>query len=98
MTSNRLRLAFRLLIVPLLVLFPLLSGGCASDKAGIGQANQFHQGLEPAGMTDKTLADYIQRVGDRIISAAQELDHEGFGPESHKKEDSKWMFTGMQFH
>ncbi len=88
----------RLLIVPLLVLLPLLAGGCANDRAVIGQANQFHQGLEPAVMNDRVLSDYIQRVGDRIISAAQELDRQGYNPGGHKKEDSKWMFTGMQFH
>jgi predicted Zn-dependent protease len=89
---------FRLLFVPLLFLLPLMSIGCANDKAVIGQANQFHQGLEPAVITDATLSTYIQKVGDRIITAAHELDRQGFGPASHKKENSSWMFTGMQFH
>jgi predicted Zn-dependent protease len=98
MTHNRPKRLFRLLIVPLLVLLPLLSVGCATDKAVIGQANQFHQGLEPAVITDASLSSYIQKVGDRIISAARDLDRQGFGPESHKKADSSWMFNGMQFH
>jgi len=98
MTINLPRPVVRLLIVPLLVLLPLLSVGCATDKAVIGQANQFHQGLAPAVMNDQQLSSYIQSVGDRIIKAAQELDHEGYNPGGHKKEDSKWMFTGMQFH
>jgi predicted Zn-dependent protease len=74
------------------------AGGCATDRQVIGQANQFHQGLEPAVIRDATLSAYIQKVGDRIIDAARELDRQGFGPESHKKENSNWMFSGMQFH
>jgi predicted Zn-dependent protease len=88
----------RLLIIPLLILLPLLSVGCATDKQVIGQANQFHQGLEPAVVTDATLSDYIQKVGDRIISAARDLDKQGYAPGGHKKENSSWMFSGMQFH
>jgi predicted Zn-dependent protease len=85
---------------PLLGLLALIvtGTGCASDKAVISQANEFHQGLEPAVMNDAQLNGYIQRVGDRIITAAKQLDQQGFGPASHKKEDSKWMFSGMQFH
>ena len=98
MTLNLPRRVIRLVIVPLLCLLPLLSAGCATDKAVIGQANQFHQGLEPAVMNDRQLSSYIQQVGDRIINAAQELDKEGYAPGGHKKENSNWMFTGMQFH
>jgi predicted Zn-dependent protease len=73
--------------------------GCASDRAVISQANQFHSGLEPAVMTDPKLTEYIQAVGDRIIDAAREMDQQSYGPDSHKSEDSSWMFSKeMQFH
>ena len=49
-------------------------------------------------ITDASLSNYIQKVGDRVISAARDLDRQGFGPASHKKENSQWMFSGMQFH
>src|SRR5688572_24099187 len=88
----------RLLVLPVLLLTPLLAVGCASDRQIIGQANQFHQGLEPAVMKDSVMTGYLQRVGDRIIEAAQELDRQGYGPESHRKEGSKWMFSDMKFH
>jgi predicted Zn-dependent protease len=99
MTNPLPRRIARLLIVPLLLVVTLLAGGCASDKQIIGQANQFHSGLEPAVITDPTLANYLQQVGDRIIEAAAELDRQGYGPEGHKKEKSDWMFNGgMKFH
>ena len=88
----------RLLIVPLLLVVTLLAGGCATDRQVIGQANQFHQGLEAAVIKDATLTDYLQKVGDRIIESARELDRQGYGPAAHKKEKSDWMFSGMQFH
>jgi predicted Zn-dependent protease len=73
--------------------------GCASDKAVIGQANQFHTGLQPAVMDDPELTDYIQRVGQRIISAAADLDRQGYGPKAHKEEKAPWMFSdAMKFH
>ena len=90
---------FRLLIVPLLVVLSMLGTGCASDKQIIGQANQFHGGLEPATIDDPALANYLQAVGDRIIDAAQDLSKQGYGPEAHKKENNSWMFNGgMKFH
>src|SRR5437763_1527451 len=98
MSHNLPRAVVRLLILSLLGLLPLLAGGCATDKAVIGQANQFHQGLEPAVIKDPTLSNYIQKIGDRIIASAKQLDAQGFGPKSHTKENSQWMFTGMQFH
>jgi predicted Zn-dependent protease len=85
--------------IVLLVLFVFMSlgGGCASDKAVISQANQAHTGLQPAVITDQQLAGYIQRVGDRIIAAAKELNAQGYGPQG--KEDKAWMFSkDMQFH
>src|SRR5215218_2156513 len=71
--------------------------GCASDKAVISQANQAHSGLQPAVMTDPQLAGYLQKVGDRVIVAAKELNQQGYGPKG--KEDKSWMFSkDMQFH
>jgi predicted Zn-dependent protease len=89
-----------LLIAPALAVLSFLATGCANDKQVISQANQFHSNLEPAVIKDAELTRYIQTVGDRVIAAAQELDKQGFGPASHKKEDASWMFArgGMQFH
>jgi predicted Zn-dependent protease len=99
MTQPSNRPVRRLLIVPLLALVPLIGTGCANDKQIIGQANQFHSGLEQAVIHDPQLAGYLQKVGDRVIAAAAELDRQGYGPEAARKEDNKWMFTGgMQFH
>ena len=99
MTYHTRRPVRRLLVLSLLALTPLLGTGCASDRQIIGQANQFHSGLEKAVITDPQLAGYLQEVGDRIIAAAADLDRQGYGPEAHKKEDSKWMFNGgMKFH
>jgi predicted Zn-dependent protease len=70
--------------------------GCASDRAVISQANQVHDGLKPAVITDKDLTDYMQAVGNRIIAAAREYtaDHP-----MESKEDNSWMFSeGMKFH
>jgi predicted Zn-dependent protease len=90
-----------LLIVPVFAVVSTLASGCTTtDRQIIGQANQFHQNLEPAVIEDPTLSRYIQEVGDRIIAAAQELDRQGYGPTSHKRENSAWMFErgGMKFH
>lgn len=92
---------FRRLSVILLVMcgFALVSGGCANDKKVMAQADQMHTGLKPAVMNDQELSQYLQKVGDRIIEAAQQLDKEGYGPKSHKSEDNAWMFSDkMQFH
>jgi predicted Zn-dependent protease len=88
----------RLLAVLSLLGLVATGTGCANDKQVISQANEFHQNLEPAVIKDPELNTYIQRVGDRIISTAKQMDQQGFGPASHKKEDSKWMYSGMQFH
>jgi len=58
-----------------------------------------HKQLEPAVMNDQQLADYLQRVGDRIVRTAHELDQQGFGPASHRNDqDDSWMYQDMQFH
>ncbi len=89
----------RLLLILALLITGLLAPGCASDQAVISQANEVHGTLKPAVITDPVLAGYIQRVGDRIITAAREMDRQGVGPDSHKSEEADWMFSeGMQFH
>jgi predicted Zn-dependent protease len=88
----------------LLLLLPLLTiglGGCSvSDRQVIDQADQAHAGLAPAVIKDRELADYIQAVGDRIVEAARQADHDRKGPKSHfNDEDREWMFSKkMQFH
>src|SRR5262245_55640030 len=73
--------------------------GCASDKSVISQANQVHDGLKPAVMDDPELTQYLQSVGDRIIASARKLDAKNYGPDSHRSEDSKWMYSqDMKFH
>src|SRR5690606_28445476 len=89
----------RVLLILVLGAVASVSTGCASDRAVIAQAQQFHGNLDAAIIKDPVLAGYIQRVGDRIISAAQEMHRQGYGPDRHKAEDSAWMFSGgMQFH
>lgn len=68
--------------------------GCTTDRAVISQANEFHGSLEPTVIEDPVLHGYLQRIGDRIIRAAQDV---------HTQEqdgvDRSWMFSeGMQFH
>lgn len=77
-----------------------LATGCAvPDRTVIAQANQVNTQLAPAIVTDPQLASYIQQVGDRIIAAASQLNAQGYGPPSHKKENSAWMFSpAMKFH
>ena len=90
------RLMRRILGVVLLAA-GLFGGGCASDRQVIAQADQAHNSLEPAVITDPELNGYIQDVGDRIIQAAAEYAREKGGP---KGENSRWMFDAdtMRFH
>jgi predicted Zn-dependent protease len=82
----------------LVLLLPLL-GACASDKTVIAQASDEHNQLAPAVMNDPELKQYLQQIGERIIAAAKELDAQHYGPKSHFKEDSNWMFSNaMEFH
>jgi predicted Zn-dependent protease len=87
---------------PLIVVVCLAAGslsGCASDRQVINQADQVHNGLKPAVMNDQELNNYLQAIGDRIISAARQLDSQGVGPKAHTKEEADWMFSeGMRFH
>src|SRR4051812_41268694 len=86
-------------ILPLLLL-TLLTGCAVSDRQVIEQADQAHDGLKPAVITDPELADYIQRVGDRIVEAARIADRDKIGPAAHFNDpDREWMFSHrMKFH
>lgn len=73
--------------------------GCASDKAVIAQASEFHGELSKAVITDAELSNYIQQVGDRILVTAERRHSQGYRPKSKVDEDSGWMFSNaMQFH
>jgi predicted Zn-dependent protease len=88
-----------ILSLPALILCAVLSSGCVSDRQVISQADQLHAGLQPAVMTEPQMSNYLEQVGQRIIATAQEMDRAGLGPESHRKEDSAWMYSAkMQFH
>jgi len=85
--------------IALLILIPLMGGCQVHDRAVIDQAEQFHGQLEKAVIEDPQLANYLQKVGDRIIDVAKELDAEDVGPKAHKQEDDEWMYAqGMRFH
>ena len=77
----------------------LAAAGCANDHKVMAVADQMHTGLEPAVMHDPELSAYLQKVGDRIIEAARDLDKKGYGPESHKSGENGWMFSDkMRFY
>ena len=83
-------------IIAFVVNLTALFSGCASDRAVISQANQVHNGLKPAVISDRELTEYMQAVGNRIITSAQKYnaDHP-----TDSKEDNSWMFSqGMKFH
>jgi predicted Zn-dependent protease len=87
------------LIVTSLIALGVLTTGCATDRTVIQNAAGMHNQLEPAVIEDPQLAGYLQKVGDRILEAAKELDRQGFGPKSHKSEKAEWMFGNtMKFH
>jgi predicted Zn-dependent protease len=78
----------------------LIGVGCANDASVISQATNMHKSLDPAVIEDQQLAGYFQKIGDRIIAAAEEADAEGIGPKAHfDKQNRDWMFgSQMQFH
>jgi predicted Zn-dependent protease len=83
-----------------LTLVLLGASGCANDKKVMAVADSVHTGLTPAVMEDGELQAYFQKVGERIIQTATEMDKEGFGPESHTAaDDNAWMFSDkVQFY
>ena len=83
----------------LLIVSSLFAGGCASDAQVMQAASGMHQQLEPAVIEDPELANYLQSIGERIISSAKELSQQGYGPKSHKSSEANWMFGDkMKFH
>ena len=89
---------FSTLAVTLLAFTGLFAGGCATDAQVMQAAAGMHNQLEPAVIEDPQLAGYLQSLGDRIISTAQEMTRQGYGPKSHKQGESQWMFKDMKFH
>jgi predicted Zn-dependent protease len=81
------------------VLFIALGTGCAaSDKKTIQQASAFDAGLKPAEIHHAQIDPYLQKIGDRIVTAARELDAQGVGPKQHfSKEDRSWMFQDIHW-
>jgi predicted Zn-dependent protease len=69
------------------------AGGCASDQQVIAQANDVHTQLEPTVVTDPELDAYVQKVGDRIVTAARQMHAEGGIPDA-----DAWMFEDVSFH
>ena len=87
----------------LLILALALPGvcGCANDKKVMAVADSAQQELQPAVIDDAELGPYLQKIGQRIIQTATEMDHEGFGPDSHTKspDSNAWMFSDkMKFY
>ena len=73
--------------------------GCANDARVLAQADQAHGELNKAVVTDPMMADYIQEVGDRIVSTAARLHETGYRPKKKSGEESDWMFSdAMRFH
>ncbi len=96
---NRANLILKCLVLLAAGLLPAMAGGCASDRQVVGQARQFHSGLEPAVVEDPVLAEYLQDVGDRVIQAAADYNRRRGGTAENRKEDASWMFDGkMRFH
>ena len=88
----------RTLITLSLSLAALSLTGCATDNKVIAQANEQQDQLEPAIITDAQVQTFMDRIGQRIVASAKELDAQGVGPKSHKNgEDSSWMFKDVKF-
>lgn len=85
--------------VSLALMAAAFASGCvASDKQIIQQASNFDAGIRPAEIQHPMDNAYLQQIGERIIAAAKQLDHEGLGPKTHFKEkDNSWMFKDIHF-
>ncbi|HEX8912945.1 MAG TPA: M48 family metalloprotease [Humisphaera sp.] len=105
----RLGVVGRTVAVVTLVSAGLLgSVGCqaTNDKQVKLQADQFHTELSKAVVTpaiDAPMANYIQTVGDRIVTKAAQLDRTNWASKvegGKDGEDRSWMFdtNRMKFH
>ena len=87
----------------LLPVLALSSTGCSflrpTDQNVIGQANQVHGSLEPAVIRDREVQDYMDRIGDRIVQGAIQLNEEGKEAKAQRGQDNSWMYNGgVKFH
>ena len=74
------------------------SGCAASDKQVIQQASQFNTGIQPAEIQHPQTNAYMQKIGDRIVAAAKQLDAEHVGPKQHfSDKDHAWMFQDIHW-
>ncbi len=94
----------RPLCVASLLLVVFAAPGCSylkpSDRSVVDKAEGFDQGLRPAEIKQPEVDAYFQKIGARIVAAAQQSDRDHWGPPAHfdAKEDETWMFKGIQFH
>ena len=62
------------LIILVALVLPGAAAGCANDQKVMAVADTMHSGLRPAVMEDPQLQEYLQKIGDRIIATAAEMD------------------------
>lgn len=93
--ANRVALPLQWLLMIVLSIGVI---GCANDKKVIAQAADAHKGLDPAVLKDAQLADYVQKVGMRVVNSARDLVQEGYQKDRVFSEDPQWMFDEVQFH
>lgn len=78
-----------------------LVGGCqtTTDKQVKTQAQQAHTAMESAVVKDQDVNQYLQSIGDRIVTSARELNQEGYKRDkNHDISKDSWMFgKEMQF-
>jgi predicted Zn-dependent protease len=86
---------FAFSILSLLAALLSLCAGCATDKKVIAQADTVDKGLSPAEFDDPQINEYLGRIGDRVVTAAEKADADHYGPKTHfvKGEDNRWMFS-----
>lgn len=98
MCKFAVRTRFFVRSVASLVLLVGLGAGCVKDSSVISQATESHKSLEPAILTDPQLADYVQKLGDRVVTSARQCVDEGYQKDRVYKQDPTWMFTDVKFH
>lgn len=102
--ARRLWIVGRLVCVMTAVTLAVAAGGCSmlkpDDKKVRAQAESTHGELSKAVINDPMMANYIQSVGDRVVTTAGALYKTGYRPKKDDKEDRKWMFdtNTMRFH